>query len=133
MNISQKLKKIVAVVVTANFVSLGMLSSIAQAGMISTQEMTQVAQLNYDRTQIIQLINDQQVQDQLVSLGVDPADAEARINSMTESELTELSQNLGELPAGSGVLGVVVLIFVVFVITDAIGATDIFPFVNSVN
>ena len=36
-----------------------------------------------------------------------------------------------DMPAG-GILGAIVLIFVVFVITDAIGATDIFPFVRPV-
>jgi hypothetical protein len=30
------------------------------------------------------------------------------------------------------VLGVIVLIFVIFVITDVIGATDIFPFIHPV-
>ena len=37
-----------------------------------------------------------------------------------------------ELPAGGDVLGVILVVFIVFVITDVIGATDIFPFIKPV-
>jgi hypothetical protein len=37
------------------------------------------------------------------------------------------------LPACAGIISTVVLVFVVFVITDVIGATDIFPFVHPVH
>ena len=55
-----------------------------------------------------------------------------RIAQMTDQEIAHLNQQLAELPAGGDVLGLVVLIFIVFIITDAIGATDIFPFVHPV-
>ncbi len=43
------------------------------------------------------------------------------------------NEGIGQLQAGGdSVLGVILLIFIVFVITDAIGATDIFPFVHPV-
>jgi hypothetical protein len=51
---------------------------------------------------------------------------------MTQAEVAQLNQQIDQLPAGSGVLGIVVLIFIVFVITDVIGATDIFPFIHPV-
>jgi hypothetical protein len=46
--------------------------------------------------------------------------------------VARINQRLAELPAGGDVLGVIVLIFVIFVITDVIGATDIFPFIHAV-
>ena len=44
-------------------------------------------------------------------------------------------ERLAELPAGAGfetVLIVLLIIFIVFVITDAAGATDLFPFIHPV-
>ena len=51
---------------------------------------------------------------------------------MTHQEIAQLNRQLADLPAGGDVLGIIVLIFIVFIITDVIGATDIFPFVHPV-
>jgi hypothetical protein len=73
------------------------------------------------------------VQAQLSSLGVNSADLNSRVNQMTPQEISQLNQRMTEQPAGSGVVGIIVLVFLVFVITDVIGATDIFPFIHSIN
>jgi hypothetical protein len=65
-------------------------------------------------------------------MGVSTAELESRINQMTGEEIAQLNQQLNDLPAGSGVLGIIVLVFIVFVITDVIGATNIFPFIHPV-
>ena len=70
---------------------------------------------------------------QLADMGVDTAVLESRINMMTDDEVARLNQQIDELPAGGDVLGVILVIFIVFVITDVIGATDIFPFIKPVN
>jgi hypothetical protein len=44
----------------------------------------------------------------------------------------QLNNHLTELPAGGDILGLAVLVFLVFVLTDVIGATDIFPFIHPV-
>jgi hypothetical protein len=54
------------------------------------------------------------------------------VAALTDAEVARLNQRIAELPAGGDVLGVILLIFIIFVITDAIGATDIFPFVDPV-
>jgi hypothetical protein len=69
----------------------------------------------------------------MLDLGVSPQDVDLRINSMTTLELAQLNASLQDAPAGAGVLGVVLTVFIVFVITDVIGATDIFPFIRPVN
>ena len=65
-------------------------------------------------------------------MGVDADQVKQRVAQMTDQEVATLNQRVGDLPAGGDVLGVVLLVFIVFVITDAIGATDIFPFVHPV-
>ena len=56
---------------------------------------------------------------------------EQRLASLTPQELQTLNQQIDELPNG-GIIGTLVLIFLVFVITDALGATDLFPFVDPI-
>jgi Mg2+ and Co2+ transporter CorA len=113
---------------------LGLLGSVTlpvQAAMISTPDVIQSQQSQYDREQLFSMLDRDDVQEKLVSMGVAPELVQERINSMTDFEISQLNQQINDMPAG-GILGAVVLIFVVFVITDAIGATDIFPFVRPV-
>jgi len=56
--------------------------------------------------------------------------AKQRVASMTDEEVRALNQKIDEMPAGSGVVGAVVLIFLVLLITDIAGLTDVFPFVK---
>jgi hypothetical protein len=85
-----------------------------------------------DRSRLMQSLEREQVRQQLKQLGVDAETAKLRVAQMTDQEIAALNQRLGDLPAGGDALGVVLFIFVLFVITDAIGATDIFPFVHPV-
>lgn len=103
-----------------------------QAAIISNDQIIhKTLQLN-EKEALLQTINRADVQEQLLSMGVNTADLEVRINQMTHEEIAQLNQQMAELPAGAGALGVVVLIFIIFVITDVIGATDIFPFIHPV-
>ena len=105
----------------------------AQAAIVSNNQLIHKINQANDKAALLQTIKRADVQAQLISMGVSSADVETRINQMTQQEIAQLNQNMAELHAGSGVLGVVVLIFIVFVVTDVIGATDIFPFIHPVN
>jgi hypothetical protein len=66
----------------------------------------------------------------LVEHGVDAGFAEQRVAALTDAQVVELNGRIDELPAGGDLLGVVAFIFIVLVITDALGVTDVFTFVN---
>lgn len=68
----------------------------------------------------------------LTQHGVPAQDAHSRVALLTNDQVVMLNGKLADMPAGGDILGVAVLIFLVFVITDAIGATDIFTFVDPV-
>lgn len=104
-----------------------------QAAIVSNDQVILKIQQVEDKAALLQAIQREDVQQQLSSMGVSAIDIESRINQMTHEEITQLNQHMVELPAGEGVLGAIVLIFIVFVITDVIGATDIFPFIHPVN
>ncbi|MCR6662792.1 MAG: PA2779 family protein [Luteimonas sp.] len=58
-------------------------------------------------------------------LGVDPADAEGRIGALSDAELMQLQAEIDQMPAG-GLLAVIGVVFVVLLILELVGVTDIF-------
>ncbi|KGE02765.1 PA2779 family protein [Pseudohaliea rubra] len=66
------------------------------------------------------------VQAQLTALGVDPQDARARVAALSPAELAQLNARFDELPAGSSILGLVGAVFVVLLILELVGVTDVF-------
>ncbi len=104
----------------------------ANAAIIDNSQVIDQVQQTIEKDDLLQAINRVDVQQQLLSMGVTAADLENRINQMTAEEVAQLNQQIGELPAGGDVVGIIVLIFIVFIITDVIGATDIFPFIHPV-
>jgi hypothetical protein len=74
------------------------------------------------------------VRQQMVALGVDPAEAMGRVASLSDAEVQQIAGHLDRLPAGGdavvAVIGAAVLIFLVLLVTDLLGLTHIFPFVH---
>jgi hypothetical protein len=105
----------------------------AQAAMISNDLVINQLQHRSARTELLQTINRADVKEQLLNMGVKAEDIESRVKLMTHEEIAQLNQQIDELPAGGDLLGVILIVFIVFVITDVIGATDIFPFIKPVN
>ena len=63
----------------------------------------------------------------LVRLGVDPSDASARVDALTDLELQTLEQQLEQLPAGgTGVVEVVGIVAIVLIILELLGVTNFF-------
>lgn len=105
----------------------------ANAAMIGTQEVIAELQHQVDQQQLMAMLDDQQVKDKLVALGVDREQVESRIASLTPAELAQFNQQLDQAPAGAGVVGIIVLFLVIFIITDMLCATNIFSFVKCIN
>ena len=103
----------------------------AHSAMIGNTQLIDQAQ-GIERSALLDTLKQEQVRQYLTDLGVDSNQLEVRLAQMTEHEIETLSQKMGELPAGGDALGLIVFLFVVFIITDAVGATDIFPFVHPV-
>lgn len=102
------------------------LFSVANAAMIGTQSAAAMEQRSEYISDIKGWLAQDSVKQQLVQLGVDPADASARVASMTPEELRTLHQRIGELPAGAGLLGVIGIVFVVLLILELVGVTHVF-------
>jgi hypothetical protein len=105
----------------------------AQAAMIGNEQIVNQSLSVQTRDSLRQLFEQDTARQQLQAWGVSPDQINTRINSLTDAELTRINQQVGDLNAGGNVLGILLVIFIIFVITDVIGATDIFPFIHPVN
>ena len=109
-----------------------LLSGYAQAGMVSTQDLINHGSASYSKDQLQAAIESDELRSQLLDLGVDPEQLSDRIASLTPAEIAQLNAELENQPAG-GIIGVLLALFVVFIITDMLCATDLFPFVKCIN
>jgi hypothetical protein len=99
--------------------------------MIGTEAVVNAAQAQQYRERLLTVLNRDDVQAQLLARGVDPAQVQARVDSLTDEEMQTLATNMDQLPTGGdGVVGALVLIFIILLITDLMGLTNIFPFVR---
>lgn len=121
------LQKLLSVLLSLSLLMLPIVPT--KAAMVGNAELFGTTS---ERTMLLEALDRDAAQQQLAALGITQEQAIERINQMTDQEVAQLNQQLADLPAGGDVLGVVVLIFLVFVITDVIGATDIFPFIHPV-
>lgn len=71
-------------------------------------------------------LSQQAVQQQLIQLGVSPEQALTRAASLTPAERLLLEHRINELPAGAGAVEVIGIVFIVLIILELLGVTDIF-------
>ena len=107
-------------------------TDIPKTSIIST-EAAMLHDTTDTRTELRSLLSRTDVQSALESAGIPVDEAQARVNTLSELELAGIQQQLDELPAGAGagsIVGAVVFIFLVLLITDILGLTDVFDFVK---
>ena len=129
------LAKIVSCVLLMTMISLISPVATAQAAMVSTQTAVQKQELEQERTRVRVFLERDDVQKALEAHGISPLEAKARVDSLTDQEVTRIADKLDMLPAGGSALGVIVgaavFVFIVLLITDILGFTDVFSFVNT--
>ena len=112
------------------FVSTSCFIPMTQAAMIGTAQIINNQQTQQDRAQLAAMLQRADLVAQLEEAGVDPQQLQARIATLTDQEVATLTEQLNQLPAGSGILATATLIFLVLLATDIAGYTDVFPFVK---
>jgi hypothetical protein len=124
------LKRLTAQLLVATLLITGM-NTQANAAMIGTSTLAQSEQIQISRDQLQSMLDRSDVQERLIALGVDPNAARERVAALTDSEIATLSERMDEMPAGGlDVLGLALLVFIILLITDIAGWTNIFPFVK---
>jgi len=126
MSLFSKSKRILLTLVVFSTFGLG-LQNVANGAIVSSSDMIAAQQDLFDRDQLKTLMSREDVHEQLVDLGVDVDAAIARVDSMTDIEVQQLSAKMDEMPAGAGFIETAVLVFLVLVVLEVTGVTDLLP------
>jgi hypothetical protein len=129
---SRKFMRSLCVLVSLALGGMSLPMGVAHAAWVGTPAVLADQQVQFDRERLLSALARGEVQEQLKALGVDPAQAAERVAALTPEEIQALNARMAEMPAGGiDALGAVVFIFLVLLVTDILGFTNIFPFVNS--
>ena len=95
--------------------------------LVSTQSVLSADRAGADRERINEVLARADVQDQQ---GVDLNEVDARVAALSDSEAKQMADQLEMMPAGAGggVIGALFAVFIILLITDILGLTDVYPF-----
>lgn len=104
----------------------------APAGMIATEQIPLSDAAASQRADVMAFIDRADVRAQMRALGVDVEEAARRVASLSDAEIERVAGQIDSLPAGEGIIevliGAMLVVFLVLLFTDIIGATDVFNF-----
>jgi hypothetical protein len=130
----RQLRRGVALVLAVVMFVISMPLGVAQAALVSTEQVLAASAGAADRARVLAFLDRAEIREQIVALGVDPNEAAARVAALSDAQVREIAGQLDQLPAGQGAVGVVVgailIIFLVLLVTDLLGLTNVFPFVK---
>jgi hypothetical protein len=108
----------------------------ARAGLVTTERMIHEWTAASDRERVLTVLMRDDVRQQLEALGVDRDEAIARVTTLSDEEVRQIAARLDQLPAGQGFLAGVALtagvVFIVLIITDLLGVTNVFAVINPI-
>ena len=136
MTIYRRLTKSIALTLAAALFVTSLPIGVARAGLVTTEQVVEHRSAASDRERLTAILLRDDVRQQMEALGVDRDEALARLASLSDQEVQEIAGRIDELPAGQnvvvGVLVIAGVVFIVLVIMDLLGVTDVFPFINPI-
>jgi hypothetical protein len=122
---SKLLRNFVVRLVSLSLLSLG-LAQASGAAMIGTQQVIQSEARGARIARVETILARQDVARQLLMFGVDPPAVQSRVGNMTDAELLALEGGLDRHVAGGDAVAIVGVVFIVLIILELMGITDIF-------
>ena len=117
-----------------SFLLLDLSAHNARAALVTTESAVQAVRQQGDRARAAAFLGRDEIRQAMVGQGIDPKEAAARLDTLSDAEVSRIAEVLDQLPAGGdgigAVVGAAVLIFIVLLITDILGLTHVFSFVN---
>lgn len=121
-------KKSVAVVLAAQLLLATQAVTLAQAEMLGTEAAINKYAALDDRAALFDALNRGDVQAEMVGLGIDPAEAEARLAALSDAEVSSILRQMENDNAGADIVGTLFTVFVILLVTDILCLTRVFPF-----
>ena len=116
MNFIEKALKPTSIFLVILFLLAPVFYQSASAAMIGTEILLKADRSQNTRDYLHDLISRDDIQKLLVDRGINPHEAEARINSLSDDEIEMLSGILADLPAGGDATGFIVIVGAVIII-----------------
>jgi hypothetical protein len=88
----------------------------AVAALVETEMMLDMSRGEEARQTVRRFLARDDVRSAIVSQGVDPMEADERLNSLTNAEVIQLADQIDELPAGGDVLGLLIAVLVIVIL-----------------
>lgn len=134
MFLLRRYSRLIALPLAALMLAVSMPLGTVQAAIVGTEQVIGPSQAEADRARVAAFVARDDVRSEMRRMGVDPDEAAARVAVMTDAEVRQVASRIDQLPAGQSavgaVIGAVVLIFIILLVTDLLGLTDVFPFVK---
>ena len=119
MNLFKKTVKPTSIFLAIVFLLVSTSYQSASAAMIGTEKLLQAEDLQEKRDYLHQLIAREEIKSALIAQGIDPLEAQLRIQSLTDAEIQLIADKLDDLPAGSGVVIFSLIIVAVIIATGS--------------
>jgi hypothetical protein len=123
--------------VTLTMVFMTMPLQTVSAAMVGTETVLAMTRAQNVREKLIRFLEHKHVQAAMTAQGINPLEAKARVDSLSNAEVMRIADKMEQLPAGGDGLGLLVgaalIVFLVLLFTDIAGYTDVFPFVKHRN
>ena len=88
----------------------------AFAALVQTETMLDMSRGQEARETLKQFMARKDVRSAIVSQGVDPLEADARLNSLSDAEVIQLADQIDQLPAGGDFLGLLIAVLVIVIL-----------------
>ncbi len=99
----------------------------AVAGMISTETAIELENRQMQIDRISSVLAQENMQNMLIKMGVDPIQASKRVDALTNDELQILHTNLDQMPVdATGIVEVVGIVAIVLIILELLNVTNFF-------
>ena len=126
----QAIFKSICIFTVFSFLLLNISVQPSMAQMITTEMSIEINKQAEGRTTVNTFLQREDVQQTMGRQGIDLVEAQKRVDALSDAEVLRLAQTIEQLPAGAGIVGAAVFVFIVLLVTDLLGLTHIFPFVN---
>jgi hypothetical protein len=125
MNLFKKTVKPTSIFLAILFLLVSTSYQSASAAMIGTEKFLQAGSNQGTRDYLHQLMAREEIKSALIAQGLDPLEAQLRIQSLTDDEIQLIADKLDDLSAGRGVV-----IFSMIIVAVIIAAVLIFNFTS---
>jgi len=128
MRRKKRVEKSVCILMTLILVMITTPVSAVFAAMVGTEAILVNQDTQNARDQLRSFLNREDVQSRLTTRGIDPAEAKARIDSLSDAEIMQIADKIDQLPAGGSFWGtalyLAVIALIVLVVLELLGYTD---------